>query len=119
MLIRGTNENEIVEIVKSFKSKRSTDWNDIDMTIIQNIIEYEVKALNRICNQSVHLGIFPKKMKIAKVIPIYKTGNRHELSNYRPVSLLPQFSKILAKIMYSRLNNFITKHNILIINEMC
>ncbi len=52
-------------------------------------------------------------MKIAKVIPIYKTGNRHELSNYRPVSLLPQFSKILEKIMYSRLNDFITKHNIL------
>ena len=52
-------------------------------------------------------------MKIAKVIPIYKSGNRHELSNYRPVSLLLQFSKILEKIMYSRLNDFITKHNTL------
>lgn len=43
MFIRGTNENEIIEIVKSFKSKRSTDSNDIDMFIIKNIIECVVK----------------------------------------------------------------------------
>ncbi len=50
-------------------------------------------------------------MKIA--IPIYKTGDIHILSNYRPVSLLSQFSKILKKIFYTRLDNFITKHSVL------
>lgn len=52
-------------------------------------------------------------MKIAKVIPIYKSGEKHILSNYRPISLLPQFSKILEKIFYSRLYDFIIKHNVL------
>ena len=83
------------------------------MFSIKNITECVVKPLTHICNQSLKMGIFPQKMKIAKVIPIYKTGNRRELSNYRPVSLLLQFSKILEKIMYSRLNDFVIKHNIL------
>ena len=55
-------------------------------------------------------GIFPNKMKIAKVIPKYKAGDIHELTNYRPVSLLPQSSKILEKVFYNRLDGFITKH---------
>ena len=52
MFIRGTNENEIIEIVKSFKSKRSTDSNDIDMFIIEKNTECVVKPLTHICNQS-------------------------------------------------------------------
>lgn len=110
MFIRGTDEKEILDTVKSFKSKKSTDWNGIDMSMVKNMIECVVKPLTHICNQSLKTGVFPRKMKTAKVIPIYKAGNRDELSNYRPVSLLPQFSKILEKIFYDRLD---TKHNIL------
>uniref|UniRef100_A0A3P9N665 Reverse transcriptase domain-containing protein n=1 Tax=Poecilia reticulata TaxID=8081 RepID=A0A3P9N665_POERE len=52
-------------------------------------------------------------MKIAKVIPIYKNGEKNLFANYRPISLLPQFSKILEKLFVNRLNLFIDKHNIL------
>ena len=52
-------------------------------------------------------------MKIARVIPLYKAGENDLFTNYRPVSLLPQFSKILEKIYYSRLDKFISKHDIL------
>ena len=57
--------------------------------------------------------IFPNDMKIARVIPLYKAGEKYLFTNYRPVSLLPQFSKILEKIYYSRLHKFISKHDIL------
>ena len=52
-------------------------------------------------------------MKIARVIPLYKVGEKDLFTNYRPVSLLPQFSKILENIYYSRLDKFISKHDIL------
>ena len=51
-------------------------------------------------------------MNIAKVIPIYKTGAKDEFNNYRPISLLPQFSKILEKLFDDRLEQFICKNNI-------
>ena len=44
-------------------------------------------------------------MKIAKVIPLYKTGDKYHFTNYRPVSLLPKFSKILEKLFADRFNN--------------
>jgi len=59
---------------------------------------------------SLQKGIFPKIMKIAKDIRIYKTGDRHNFTNYRPVSFLSQFSKILDFFyFYKRLNDFVIK----------
>ena len=52
-------------------------------------------------------------MKVAKVIPLHKNGDEHSFTNYRPVSLLTQFSKILEKLFSNRLDEFITKHQLL------
>lgn len=109
IFIRGADEKEILDIVKKFKNKKSTDWTEIDMSLVKDIIECIVKPLTHICNQSFQTGIFPSKMKTAKVIPIYKSGDRHLFSNYRPISLLSQFSKILEKQFVQRLDNFIEK----------
>ncbi len=58
-------------------------------------------------------GIFPSNMETAKFIPIFINGDRHCFSNYRPISLLSQFSKMLEKIFVHRLDNFIDKHRLL------
>ena len=52
-------------------------------------------------------GLVPKNMKIAKVIPIFKSGNKHIFNNYRPISLLPVFSKILEKVMATKLLKYL------------
>ena len=52
-------------------------------------------------------------MKIAKVIPMFKSGTKTEVTNYRPISLLPQFSKILEKLFLTRINSFLWANNIL------
>uniref|UniRef100_A0A3Q3EDH9 Reverse transcriptase domain-containing protein n=1 Tax=Labrus bergylta TaxID=56723 RepID=A0A3Q3EDH9_9LABR len=83
------------------------------MRIVKQVIQGIAKPLTHICNLSFKTGKFPRKMKIAKVIPLYKTGDKHHFTNYRPVSLLPQFSKILKKLFADRLNKFINKHNLL------
>ena len=62
-------------------------------------------------------GIFPDKLKIACVTPIFKKGDKSDKMNYRPVSVLSCFSKILEKIAYARLVKFLDKHNILSRNQ--
>lgn len=63
------------------------------------------------------MGSFPDKMKIAKVCPIFKADDRCEISNYRPISVLPIFSKILEKLLYNRLLTFLNMHSILASNQ--
>ena len=61
-------------------------------------IKYELSSsITLIINQSLNTGIFPERLKIAKVIPIYKKDDAKMLDNYRPISILPAISKILEK----------------------
>ena len=62
-------------------------------------------------------GIFPDALKIAKVVPIYKNGDVKCVSNYRPISVLPTLSKITGKIVYNRLNKYLTDISILHANQ--
>ncbi len=87
------------------------------MKIVKRVIEGISEPLTFICNLSFQTGKFPSKMKIAKVVPLYKSGDRHHFTNYRPVSLLSQFSKILEKVFNNRLDKFIVKHKILSDNQ--
>jgi hypothetical protein len=113
MLLRPASEFEVENIVKSCKKKDSNDYHDISMSTLQRVFVSIKAPITHICNLSLTSGIFPEKMKIAKVIPLYKSGDRDVFNNYRPVSLLPQFSKILEKIFNNRLESFINEYNIL------
>ena len=58
-------------------------------------------------------GIFPDDLKLAKVAPIYKVDNSSNISTYRPISMLPCFSKMLERIMYNCLQKYLKNQNIL------
>ena len=89
----------------------------MSMKVLKNIICSIAVPFTSICNQSFIEGIFPDSMKIAKIKPLYKSGEKNVFTNYRPVSLLPQLSKVLEKLFNARLENFIDKHNILSDNQ--
>ena len=76
-------------------------------------IFYLAGPLADIFNMSVQKGIFPSKLKEAKVIPVYKSDDETEPGNYRPISLLSVFNRIFEKLMYHRLNSFLDKNNVL------
>ena len=60
---------------------------------------------------SIKTGGFPQRLEIGNIVPIYKSGDNNSFNNYRPVSLLPSFSKVFERIVYNRLIEFFNKHN--------
>jgi hypothetical protein len=70
--------------------------------------------LTHICNHSLHTGIFPDRLKISVVKPLYRKGDKTSMTNYRPISLLTTFSKVLEKFMYNRLSHHMQTNNILV-----
>ena len=114
--VRPTDGYEILKIVQAFKPKTSTDCNSISMSLLRKVINLIIEPLIHVCNLSLGTGVFPDKMKIASVLPVYKTGNVSVFGNYRPISILPQFSKILEKLYNNRLISLLDKEKI-VINE--
>ena len=111
------DNDEIIKVTKDSKSKRSLDINNHDMTLIKDIIQYILEPLKKIFNLSIQTNTFPDNMKIAIIKPLYKTNDKQQISNYRPISLLPQISKIFEKIIFNRLSKYIFKHNIINKNQ--
>ena len=117
MFLQPVTDLEVINVVKKFGSKTSLDCHGISMSLIKRIIWPISKPITHICNLSFESGIFPDLMKVAKIVPIFKAGKDNIFTNYRPVSLLPQFSKILEKIFNSRLDTFLEKYIILSENQ--
>ena len=77
------------------------------------IAPFIIDPLLKIFNLSIATGVVPNDFKLAKVIPIFKTGDTQLVTNYRPISILPGFSKLLERLVANRLNKYISKYNIL------
>ena len=108
-----TNSEELLKIVRKLKTNKAPGYDGIDNIILKHIINYILDPLVFLLNLSLQSGKVPSDMKIAKVIPIFKKGDRLCVNNYRPISLLTCLSKILEKIVYSRTMTFLQKHNII------
>ena len=113
LYIEPVTEEEIIQLVNNAKSKTSKGHDGLDMCLVKKIIPYIVTPLKHIFNTSLQKGIFPDSMKKERVIPLFKSGDVKEFSNYRPVSLLPQFSNFLERVFHKRLMSFLDKKKIL------
>ena len=91
----------------------SPGHDDINIKVLKVVQEDIIAPLTHLCNTSLITGKVPNELKIAKVIPIHKKGKLNELGNYRPVSVLPAFSKVYEILVYNRIFKFIDDHNIL------
>ena len=85
----------------------------ISSKVINPIIETLLPPLTYITNLSFTEGVFPFELKIARVLPLYKNNDPMLFNNYRPISILPFFSKLFERLMYNRLIDFIEKHHLL------
>lgn len=107
MYLKPTDEEEIEDIISSLNSKKSPGFDNISVSIVKTV-KYEISSIiSKLVNLSFISGIIPEKMKIAKVKPIYKSGSKDDMENYRPISLLPIISKIMEKTMNKRLHDYL------------
>ena len=96
------------------KGSNSSGADEISSRILKAIANVIAEPLSFCINLSMCSGIVPKIAKIAKVITIFKSGNKNNLSNYRPISILPTLSKVLERTIYNRLTSYLDKLNIIV-----
>jgi Notch-like protein len=87
---------EAENIIKSLKPKNSSGYNGISSTLLKISSPFMSSPLTHICNKSLSSGIFPDHMKHAVVKPLFKKGDKPNISNYRPISILSSLSKVLS-----------------------
>ena len=114
MFVLPFTPSEICDVTATFKFSKSAGYDNISPNVIKFIIKNNALPLCDVFNRSLLTGWFPDKLKIAKVIPFYKEDDKRLLNNYRPLSILPAFSKMLERLMYKRLLDFLNKNKILI-----
>ena len=111
LFITPTDAHEVNLIISSLNSDKSTDPNSLPTKILKLLKNDISTHLADIFNLSFSSGVFPSILKIAKVIPVHKKESKQFCSNYRPISLLSNIDKIIEKIMYNRIYNFLDKNN--------
>ena len=106
------DDETTIKIIDGLKAKNSEGVDGLSVKLLK-AIKYETsKAITPIINQSLHTGIFPDKLKLAKVIPVFKKGDRTKLDNYRPISILPEISKIFERTIFDQLYIHFTHNNL-------
>ena len=108
-----TSIDEVTSLLNNLDDKKSSGQMDIPIKVIKLSTPFIAPILVNIFNLSLAHGIFPDNLKIAKVIPLFKSGSKKLLTNYRPISLLPIFSKLLEKIVHKQVFNFLEINSII------
>ena len=107
------SETDILKICRQLKPKLSSGTDFISNKLLKHIAPIIIGPLHYLINLSLESGYIPKRLKIAKIVPVFKDGDQHIFTNYRPISLLNSLSKLLEKIVARQLTGFLTTHNIL------
>jgi hypothetical protein len=99
--------SEIIDAISCLKDKTTLDMGGISSNFIKKIAEPISKPLYIIFAKSMESGEIPSQLKMAKIIPLFKSGDKSLMDNYRPIALLDTFSKIFEKIICKRLTSFL------------
>ena len=114
LLFSDVTSDDVVDACNKFTRKTSADGAGFKQNIVLQDIDILAPILAHLINCSQRTGIFPENAKLAKVIPVYKNkGDKHTFGNYRPVALLPIFSKIMERLIYNKVFDFLVRYEIL------
>ena len=109
MFLHPTTRQEILTLINNLPNKTSSGYDNISNNLLKSISTQIIVPLEIIFNKSIEEGMFPSNMKKADIVPLYKSKDKQECSNYRPISLLITLSKLLEKVIYKRVYQFLEK----------
>ena len=103
----------VTSAVNNLSSKNSSGIDGISTKLLKIIEPTINKSLTLLINQVLKTEIFPDQLKIAKVVPILKKGDKTTFNNYRPISLLPAISKVIERIIFNQLSEYLENNKLL------
>ena len=109
---RSISNSDTVRMIKNVKLSNSKGHDGISSDLLKLLGNAISKSITLIINQSLRTGIFPDKLKIAKVIPIFKKDSKKLIKNYRPISVLPVISKIFEMANHEQLSDYFTTNSL-------
>ena len=109
MALHEVGTDEISSIIKKLKNKRSTDPDGISNEILKCCSPVIDEYVCKIVNKCIRAECFPRQLKIAKVVPMFKKGDKTQPENYRPISILSPIGKVIEKVLLKQMNSFFTK----------
>jgi len=107
----------VINFIQILIEESAPGFDGISVNILKAIQNHIVKPLTFIFNVCLKQGIFPNKFKTAIIKPLYKSGNKDLVSNYRPISMMYNFSKIFEKIIKFRLMSYLETNKLLSNNQ--
>ena len=116
LILAHISEEEVTDLISSLPIK-ATGHASIPLKFLKIVSDLVAIPLCHIINLSFRHGVFPDLLKTAKVIPLFKAGPADEVNNYRPISLLSIFDKIIEKLMHKQSYAFLEEHNVLFKNQ--
>ena len=110
---QNINEEDLRAIIDKLAPKTSLGFDGLSTKLVKEVKEPLLRPLRIIINQMLNSGIFPDKLKIAKICPVYKKDEEYLFTNYRPISLLPAISKIFEKVIFRQLYEYFQVNKLL------
>lgn len=112
-VLKEISPQVVNEIVNKFKSSNSVDVYDLSSNLVKRVVDCFAQPLTYCINKCLVNGVFPEILKVSRVVPVYKKGPTDCPSSYRPISLIPIFSKIFESVIHKQLLDYINEYNII------
>ena len=106
-------EHEVFQVLSSMSPNKASGLDKLPVKLVKIAAPYITKSLTAIFNRSMSTGIFPCDWKVAKVTPIHKDGDKSDMDNYRPISVISITAKIMEKLAHSQLYSYLERFDIL------
>ena len=114
LVFSEVNTEDVIEVCKNLNPKTSSDSSGFKQNVVLQDSDILAPVICHLVNCSMETGTCPSNSKLARVIPVYKgKGSKHIYDNYRPISLLSTFSKIVEKLIYNKVFSFLVRYEIL------
>lgn len=112
-VLSDTDVNEVEKIIMSLKSDSAPGSDNIPTRFLKLAKNHIIPVICHLVNLCFSKGVFPSVLKQSIITPVFKSGSKNDVNNFRPISVLTAISKVLEKIINSRLIGFLDKYDIL------
>ena len=116
IFLHPVSSEECLTVIKGLKNSKAS-LHEVPVSALKTVSPLISHVLAEIFSDCLTFGVFPECLKTATIIPIKKSGSNSSVSSYRPISILPYYSKILEKLIFKRLDNFLTQFQIVCPNQ--